>query len=79
MERHRHRYEFNNEYRDIFEKSDLKLCGRSPDDMLIEAIELPKEMHPFFVGTQYHPELKSRFLEPHPLFMGFIEASLNKK
>jgi CTP synthase len=79
MERHRHRYEFNNEYRDIFEKSDLKLCGRSPDDMLIEAIELPKEIHPFFVGTQYHPELKSRFLEPHPLFMGFIEASLNKR
>jgi CTP synthase len=78
MERHRHRYEFNNEYREIFEKSDFKLCGKSPDGMLIEAIELPKEVHPFFVGTQYHPELKSRFLEPHPLFMGFIEASLNK-
>jgi len=79
MERHRHRYEFNNEYREIFEESGFKLCGRSPDDMLIEAIELPKKIHPFFVGTQYHPELKSRFLEPHPLFMGFIEASLNNK
>lgn len=79
MERHRHRYEFNNKYREVFEKSDFKLCGRSPDDMLIEAIELPKEVHPFFVGTQYHPELKSRFLEPHPLFMGFIEAGLKRK
>ena len=79
MERHRHRYEFNNEYREVFEKSGFKLCGKSPDDMLVEAIELPKEVHPFFVGTQYHPELKSRFLEPHPLFMGFIEASLNNK
>ena len=78
-ERHRHRYEFNNEYRDVFEKSDLKLVGKSPDDMLIEAIELPKDVHPFFVGTQYHPELKSRFLEAHPLFMGFIEASMRGK
>jgi len=79
MERHRHRYEFNNKYREIFEKSDFKLCGRSPDGMLVEAIELPKKVHPFFVGTQYHPELKSRFLIPHPLFMGFIEASLARK
>ncbi len=78
QERHRHRYEFNNEYREVFEKSDFKLSGKSPDDMLVEAIELPKEIHPFFVGTQYHPELKSRFLEPHPLFMGFIEASLEE-
>jgi len=76
MERHRHRYEFNNDYREKFEKSDFKLSGKSPDDMLVEAIELPKDVHPFFVGTQYHPELKSRFLQPHPLFMGFIEASL---
>jgi CTP synthase len=74
MERHRHRYEFNNEYRELFESSDMKLSGESPDGMLVEAIELPKEIHPFFVGTQYHPELKSRFLEPHPLFMGFINA-----
>jgi CTP synthase len=76
MERHRHRYEFNNKYRELFESSDMRLSGKSPDGMLIEAIELPKEVHPFFVGTQYHPELKSRFLEPHPLFLGFIEAIL---
>ena len=78
-ERHRHRYEFNNEYRDVFEKSDFKLVGKSPDGMLVEAIELPKDVHPFFVGTQYHPELKSRFLEAHPLFMGFVEASMRGK
>lgn len=77
-ERHRHRYEFNNEYRDVFEKSDFKLVGKSPDGMLVEAIELPKDIHPFFVGTQYHPELKSRFLEAHPLFMGFVEASMRE-
>jgi CTP synthase len=79
MERHRHRYEFNNEYREVFENSDFTLSGKSPDDMLIEAVELPRDIHPFFVGTQYHPELKSRFLEPHPLFMGFIEASMGDK
>jgi CTP synthase len=78
-ERHRHRYEFNNEYREVFEKSDLKLVGKSPDGMLIESIELPENIHPFFIGTQYHPELKSRFLEPHPLFMGFIKASTEGK
>lgn len=77
QERHRHRYEFNNEYRDIFEKSDMKLCGKSPDDVLVEAIELSEKVHPFFIGTQYHPELKSRFLEPHPLFMGFVQACLD--
>ena len=76
MERHRHRYEFNNAYRELFEKSDFKLSGKSPDNLLVEAVELPKDIHPFFVGTQYHPELKSRFLEAHPLFMGFVNASL---
>ena len=79
MERHRHRYEFNNEYRDAFEKGGLILAGSSPDNSLIEAVELPKKMHPFFVATQYHPELKSRFLLPHPLFMGFVDACLKKK
>ena len=79
MERHRHRYEFNNEYRDTFEKGGLILAGSSPDNSLIEAVELPKKMHPFFVATQYHPELKSRFLLPHPLFMGFVDACLKKK
>jgi CTP synthase len=76
MERHRHRYEFNNKYRKLFEDSDMRLSGKSPDNMLVEAIELPKDVHPFFVGTQYHPELKSRFLEPHPLFLGFVNAIL---
>ncbi len=73
-ERHRHRYEFNNLYREQLEKCGLIISGTSPDGNLVEAIELPKEIHPFFVGTQYHPELKSHFLYPHPLFMGFIDA-----
>lgn len=76
MERHRHRYEFNNEYREMFEKNGLILSGKSPDGSLVEAIELDKNVHPFFVATQYHPELKTRFLEPHPIFMGFIEACI---
>jgi len=77
-ERHRHRYEFNNKYREVFEKSDMKLVGKSSDGLLVEAVELSQKVHPFFVGTQYNPELKSRFLEPHPLFMGFINACLKK-
>ncbi|MFA6754878.1 MAG: CTP synthase, partial [Candidatus Dojkabacteria bacterium] len=77
-ERHRHRYEFNNEYREQFEDAGLILSGKSPDDNLVEAIELPKKIHPFFIGTQYHPELKTRFLEPHPLFMGFVKACSNR-
>jgi len=79
MERHRHRYEFNNQYREALEKSGLILSGSSPDGSLIEAIELPRKVHPFFVGTQYHPELKSRFLAPHPLFLGFVDACLRRK
>jgi CTP synthase len=78
-ERHRHRYEFNNEYRKQLEKAGLILSGKSPNSKLVEAIELDRKVHPFFVGTQYHPELKSRFLAPHPIFMGFINASLIKK
>jgi CTP synthase len=74
-ERHRHRYEFNNEYREVLEKSGLVLSGQSPDGELIEAIELPKDKHPFFIATQYHPELKSQLLRPHPLFMGFIKEA----
>lgn len=74
MERHRHRYEFNNDYKFELEKAGLILSGKSPDGKLIEAIELDKKIHPFFLATQYHPELKSRFLAPHPIFMGFIEA-----
>lgn len=78
MERHRHRYEFNNEYRQRLEKEGLIISGSSPDGLLVEAIELPKKVHPFFIATQYHPELKSRFLAPHPIFMGFIEACIKE-
>ncbi len=73
-ERHRHRYEFNNEYRDKLVKSGLVISGLSPDGQLVEAIELPKNVHPFFVATQFHPEYKSRFLSAHPLFMAFVKA-----
>jgi CTP synthase len=75
-ERHRHRYEVNNKYRDILVKSGLVISGTSPDGLLVEAIELPKKLHPFFVGTQFHPEYKSRPLSPHPLFVKFIESCL---
>ena len=74
LERHRHRYEFNNKYKNILEKAGLKISATSPDGKLVEAIELPN--HPFFIGTQYHPELQSRPLTPHPLFLGFLEAAL---
>jgi len=74
QERHRHRYEFNNEYRKEFEENGLILSGISPDGKLVEAVELSRKVHPYFIGTQYHPELKSRFLTPHPLFLGFVEA-----
>lgn len=78
-ERHRHRYEFNNEYRDTLEKLGLIISGTSPNGDLVEAIELDKKFHPFFVGTQYHPELKSHFTSPHPIFLGFIDACLDNK
>ena len=74
-ERHRHIYEFNNEYREIFEKEGLKCVGISPDNKFVEMIELEQEKHPFFVGCQFHPEFKSRPNRPHPLFEGFIKAT----
>ncbi len=73
-ERHRHRYEVNNDYRDILTKNGMLLSGMSPDNRIVEMIELPD--HPWFIGTQAHPELKSRPNKPHPLFRGFIEAAL---
>lgn len=76
-ERHRHRYEVNIHYREKFEKVGLKFSGLSPDGLLPEVIEL--EGHPWFIGVQYHPELKSRPFEPHPLFTAFIEAALQEK
>ena len=76
-ERHRHRYEFNNDYREILEKNGLVLSGMSPDGKLVETIELADQ--PFFVGVQFHPEFKSRPNKSHPLFLGFIEAAFNNK
>ncbi|MRH91854.1 CTP synthase [Nocardia sp. SYP-A9097] len=78
-ERHRHRYEVNNTYRDKIAKSGLKFSGTSPDGNLVEFVELPKDKHPFFVATQAHPELKSRPTRPHPLFAALIAAALEYK
>ena len=77
-ERHRHRYEVNIAYREQLENSGLVFSGISPDGLLPETIEYPKDVHPWFIGVQYHPELKSRPLEPHPLFASFIEAALEQ-
>jgi CTP synthase len=76
-ERHRHRYEFNNAYRGILTRNGLKISGLSPDEELVEMIEI--EDHPWFVGCQFHPEFKSRPTNPHPLFRAFIDASLREK
>lgn len=76
-ERHRHRYEFNDKYTKEFEKAGLVISARSVVENLVEIIELPKEIHPFYLGTQGHPEYKSRPLKPHPIFMGFIHACKN--
>jgi CTP synthase len=78
-ERHRHRYEVNTKYVAQLEKAGLVFSGRSPNGVLMEIAELPKNKHPFYLGTQFHPEFKSRPLAPHPLFSAFIKASLNKK
>ena len=75
-ERHRHRYEFNNEYRQALEEKGFVISGTSPDDFFVEIIELPKKLHPFFIATQAHPEYKSRPLAPHPLFIEFMKATL---
>ncbi|MEJ6484224.1 CTP synthase [Nostoc punctiforme UO1] len=73
-ERHRHRYEFNNAYRDLLLKSGYVISGTSPDGQLVEIVELPK--HPFFLACQFHPEFQSRPSSPHPLFKGFIQAAI---
>ncbi|WP_433598386.1 CTP synthase [Nocardia sp. CA-135953] len=78
-ERHRHRYEVNNAYRDKIAASGLKFSGTSPDGHLVEFVELPADKHPFFVATQAHPELKSRPTRPHPLFAALIAAALKYK
>ena len=76
-ERHRHRYEVNNDYRNALVEKGMKLCGLSPDGRIVEMIELSD--HPWFLATQAHPELKSRPNRPHPLFKGFVEASIQTK
>ncbi|MBE6011114.1 MAG: CTP synthase [Lachnospiraceae bacterium] len=77
-ERHRHRYEFNNEYREAIENAGLLIAGLSPDKKLVEIVELPREAHPWYVGVQFHPEFKSRPNKPHPLFKSFIKAAIEK-
>ncbi len=72
-ERHRHRYEFNNDYREAFEKAGFVFSGWSPDGNLVEMIELPG--HPFFLACQFHPEFQSKPDQPHPLFKGLIAAA----
>jgi len=76
-ERHRHRYEFNNEYLEAFKKAGMQATGLNPETGLVEIIELPN--HPWFVGVQYHPEYKSTVLNPHPLFASFVKACLENK
>ena len=76
-ERHRHRYEVNNDYREVLEENGMSLCGLSPDSRIVEMVEIPS--HPWFIATQAHPELKSRPNRPHPLFKGFVEAALENQ
>ncbi len=78
-ERHRHRYEVNNGYRDRLEAAGLVFSGTSPDGTLVEFVELPADVHPFYVATQAHPELRSRPTRPHPLFAGLVKAALKRQ
>jgi CTP synthase len=77
-ERHRHRYEVNNKYREDIAKAGLVFSGISPDGSLVEFVELPRAVHPYYVGTQAHPEFRSRPTNPHPLFSGLIKAAINR-
>ena len=79
IERHRHRYEVNNAYIEPLEKAGFVFSGSSPDGRLMEIAELSKNEHPFYLGTQFHPEFKSRPLTPHPLFYAFVKACISKK
>ncbi|GAA2150173.1 CTP synthase [Nocardioides koreensis] len=78
-ERHRHRYEVNNAYRDQLEAAGLVFSGTSPDNNLVEFVELPREVHPYYVSTQAHPELRSRPTRPHPLFAGLVGAAIARQ
>lgn len=77
-ERHRHRFEVNNAYRPLLSEKGFILCGTSPDGHLVEAVELPREIHPFYIGVQFHPEFLSRPNRPHPLFVGLLKAGLGE-
>ena len=79
FERHRHRYEFNPEFRQILEQNGFVFSGVSPDGKFVEMIELPRETHPFFVGCQFHPEYKSKPVAAHPLFVSFVKAALQNR
>lgn len=76
-ERHRHRFEVNNDYREILTENGLLICGISPNGKLVEAVELPQQLHPFYIGVQFHPEFLSRPNKPHPLFLGLVRAAIN--
>jgi len=78
-ERHRHRYEVNNAYRARLEKAGLVFSGTSPDNNLVEFVELPRDVHPYYVSTQAHPELRSRPTRPHPLFAGLVGAAIERQ
>jgi CTP synthase len=78
-ERHRHRYEFNPEFRAVLEKEGLVFSGISPDGKFVEMIELLREKHPFFVACQFHPEYKSKPLNAHPLFVSFVKAAFENR
>ncbi|MEY2694697.1 MAG: hypothetical protein RL142_1045, partial [Actinomycetota bacterium] len=78
-ERHRHRYEVNNQYRDQIGAAGLVFSGTSPDGHLVEFVELPREVHPYYVATQAHPEFKSRPTKAHPLFNGLVSAALKRQ
>ena len=74
FERHRHRYEFNNQFRDVLESHGLRISGTSPDGKIVETVEIPD--NDFFIGVQFHPEFKSRPNKPHPLFVGLVKTAL---
>ena len=76
-ERHRHRYEFNNDYRELLEEEGLVISGVSPDDVLVEMVEVKD--HPWFLGCQFHPEFKSRPNHAHPIFVSFMNAAIENK
>ncbi|HUQ30697.1 MAG TPA: hypothetical protein VM095_01200, partial [Pyrinomonadaceae bacterium] len=78
-ERHRHRYEFNPEFRETLTRAGLVISGESPDGKFVEIAELPKDVHPWFLGCQFHPEYKSKPLKAHPLFASFVRAAFENR